>query len=114
MERLAADFPDGDGLVETINESTKAWKVRWQFVPTAVQQPPGHDGGNPQRHGLIKRIYPEEKFGFITDGEGRDWFFHLNHLSDPKQWESLTEGMKVGFAVGNNRTGECAVEVCRT
>jgi LuxR family glucitol operon transcriptional activator len=113
IERLAEGFPDGDGLVETINESTKTSKVKWQLTPGTTVELPAHDGGKPPNQGLIKRIYPGEKFGFITDSEGKDWFFHLSHLLDPKQWESLCEGMRVGFAIGTNRRGECAVGVFR-
>lgn len=113
IERLAKDLPNGDGLVEVISRSAKTSKVKWHLAPDATAKWPARDEGKIRNHGIIKRIFPEEKFGFIADGEGKDWFFHLNHLLDPKQWESLGEGMRVGFSIGTNRRGECAVEIFR-
>lgn len=109
VERLAEDFPDAPGLVDAIQESIKI--LRWQMMPGVVAEIQAHDGSRANSQGFIKKIFPEENFGFITDGEGKDWFFHHSHLIDSKQWESLAQGTKVGFAVGANRKGECAVGV---
>ncbi|MGH9606700.1 MAG: cold shock domain-containing protein [Terracidiphilus sp.] len=111
VERLAEDLPDEEGLVEAIGESTKTSRVRWRqgFAPAVAL--PTRSEPKPKKHGVIKKIFTEQKFGFITDSEGKDWFFHFTHLLYPKQWESLAEGGKVAFAVGANRTGECAAEV---
>ena len=55
----------------------------------------------------------QERFGFINCNDGSRWFFHRNFLKPDTSWESLTAGGRVTFEVGQNSTGECAIEVSR-
>ena len=50
--------------------------------------------------GTIKRLLKSKGFGFITDEDGRDRFFHLLDLSSPDKdrvWWNLLEGTAVTF-----------------
>jgi LuxR family glucitol operon transcriptional activator len=114
IDRLAEAFPYGDGVMETIQELTRSRSVLWHVEPSDLMGSPARESGRTKQFGLVKRIFTEEKFGFITDSEGRDWFFHSNFLLNPKQWDTFAEGTRVGFAVGTNSKGPCAVDVYRT
>jgi LuxR family glucitol operon transcriptional activator len=113
VDRFAEAFPDGERVTQTINEMTRSRALCWRQEPGAFARSPAHEAGTATRFGVVKKMLTEEKFGFITDSEGTDWFFHFNFLSHPSQWEMLTEGTRVGFTVGTNSKGPCAVDVYR-
>jgi ribosomal subunit interface protein len=48
--------------------------------------------------GKVVRLFPEEGFGFITDPEGREIYFHRNAVLDPPGFEKLKVGARVRFA----------------
>lgn len=65
--------------------------------------------------GYIYDYAPIRKIGRIHSKERPDWFFHINHITDP-----VLQGMMetdpehrylVTFDVGRNATGECAVNI---
>ena len=99
--------------METIKELTRSRAISWHTESIAIGGSPACETGKPKRLGVVKKILTEDKFGFITDSEGTDWFFHFNFLLNPGQWEALAEGTRVGFAVGTNSKGPCAVDVYR-
>jgi LuxR family transcriptional regulator, glucitol operon activator len=113
IDRLAEIFPDGESVMETIKELARSQAVPWRPEPSDSARPPAREAARPKQFGIVKKILPEEKFGFITDGEGADWFFHFNFLLSPNQWETLAEGTRVEFALGTNKKGPCAVDVYR-
>jgi len=53
----------------------------------------------------------QARFGFISEVDGRRWFFHRNFLRHGTLWENLAIGKRVAFEIGQNSQGECAVEV---
>jgi len=111
--RLAEVFPDCEKVMEMIKEPTRVPTVLWHVEASDVPGSPVRDSVKLKQFGLVKKIFIEEKFGFISDSEGRDWFFHSNFLLNQKQWDTFGEGTKVGFAVGTNSKGPCAVDVYR-
>ncbi len=60
--------------------------------------------------GKIKKLVLEKGFGFITDSDGTDVFFHKNNLVGIT-FESLTGGEEVTFEVEQNPKGKRAVNV---
>ena len=64
-----------------------------------------------QRAGTIKNVVREKKFGFIREDNGSEWFFHRNHLRQPSQFESIDEGDRVLFKIGENDQGPCAAAI---
>lgn len=60
--------------------------------------------------GKIKKLISERGFGFISDSDGRELFFHQSGLVDVKL-SDLTEGQDVEFEVENSEKGPRAVSV---
>ena len=60
--------------------------------------------------GKIKKLVRERGFGFISDTDGRDLFFHQSSLVDVK-FDALTEEQKVEFEVENSDKGPRAINV---
>ncbi|MEK6727759.1 MAG: cold shock domain-containing protein [Candidatus Omnitrophota bacterium] len=60
--------------------------------------------------GKIKKLISERGFGFISDSDGRELFFHQSGLVDVKL-SDLTESQDVEFEVENSEKGPRAVNV---
>ena len=57
--------------------------------------------------GTVKFYNSSKGFGFITQDEGNDIFFHVSEI----QGEPPQDGDKVEFDVGEGKKGPCAVNV---
>ena len=60
--------------------------------------------------GKIKKVVGERGFGFISDTDGREVFFHQSGLIEA-QFASLKEGDKVEFEIENSPKGPRAISV---
>jgi len=60
--------------------------------------------------GKIKKLIRDRGFGFISDTDGREVFFHQSSLLDV-QFTALKEDQKVEFEVENSEKGPRAVNV---
>jgi CspA family cold shock protein len=60
--------------------------------------------------GTIKKLVRERGFGFISDADGKEVFFHQTGVLDNK-FESLTEGQEVAFDVESSQKGPRAINV---
>ena len=61
--------------------------------------------------GTIARLVKEKGFGFIKrDGQEKDLFFHSNEVVDTT-FDSLNEGDRVSFEVGDSPKGPNATGV---
>jgi len=60
--------------------------------------------------GKIKKIVHDRGFGFISDVDGRELFFHQSGLLDVRL-EELKEGQKVSFEVEQSPKGPRAVKI---
>ena len=60
--------------------------------------------------GQIKKLIRERGFGFISDTDGREVFFHQSSLVDIK-FEALNEGQEVEFEVEKSPKGPRAINV---
>jgi CspA family cold shock protein len=60
--------------------------------------------------GKIKKIVRERGFGFISDTDGREVFFHQSGLVDA-QFGSLQEEQKVEFEIENSPKGPRAIGI---
>lgn len=60
--------------------------------------------------GTIKKLVRERGFGFISDTDGRELFFHQSGLVEAK-YDALTEGQKVTFEVEQSPKGPRAVQI---
>lgn len=60
--------------------------------------------------GKIKKLVSERGFGFISDNDGRDVFFHQSSLIDV-DLNSLQEDQKVEFEVEKSAKGPRAINV---
>jgi CspA family cold shock protein len=54
--------------------------------------------------GKIKKVAPERGFGFISDTEGREMFFHQSSLIDIR-FDELREDQQVEFEVEKSPKG---------
>jgi CspA family cold shock protein len=61
--------------------------------------------------GTIKRVISERGFGFIADGEGKEYFFHKDGLSSSLDFDRLVGGETVEFVVEQGPKGARAVQV---
>ncbi|MFC1675404.1 cold-shock protein [Candidatus Omnitrophota bacterium] len=60
--------------------------------------------------GKIKKIVRDRGFGFISDTDGREVFFHRSGVLDEK-FDSLTEDQEVSFEVEQAEKGPRAINV---
>lgn len=60
--------------------------------------------------GKIKKLVGERGFGFISDTDGRELFFHQSSLIDAT-FSDLSEGKTVEFEVEKTAKGPRAVNV---
>ena len=60
--------------------------------------------------GKIKKLVRERGFGFISDTDGREVFFHQSGLVDAKI-DTLNEEQEVEFEVENSPKGPRAINV---
>ena len=60
--------------------------------------------------GKIKKVIRERGFGFISDTDGRELFFHRSGVLENK-FDSLKEGQEVAFEVEQSQKGPRAINV---
>jgi CspA family cold shock protein len=60
--------------------------------------------------GQIKKLIRERGFGFISDSDGREVFFHQSGLKEAK-FDSLNEGQAVEFEVETSQKGPRAINI---
>lgn len=60
--------------------------------------------------GKIKKVVRERGFGFISDTDGREVFFHQSGLVDV-QFDALKEQDSVEFEIENSPKGPRAISV---
>ncbi len=60
--------------------------------------------------GKIKKIARERGFGFISDTDGRELFFHQSSLTDLK-FEDLREEQEIEFEVEQSPKGPRAINI---
>lgn len=60
--------------------------------------------------GKIKKIVRERGFGFISDADGKEVFFHQSGLIDVS-FDALNEGQEVSYEVEKSPKGPRAVNV---
>ncbi len=69
-----------------------------------------HYERNIMHNGKIKKVIQERGFGFISDSDGRELFFHQSGLVDAK-FMDLKEGQEVEFEVEKSEKGPRAISV---
>jgi len=57
--------------------------------------------------GKVKFFNTSKGFGFITQNEGEDLFFHVSEL----RVDTVHEGDQIEYDVGEGRRGPCAVNI---
>ncbi len=60
--------------------------------------------------GKIKKLVRERGFGFISDTDGREVFFHQSSIIE-KKFDALTEDQKVEFEIEESPKGPRAVSI---
>ncbi len=60
--------------------------------------------------GVIRRVVDGRGFGFVSNGSGRDIFFHYSELSGIN-FQSLKEGQKLIYRVGLGTKGLVAKDI---
>ncbi len=60
--------------------------------------------------GKIKKLVRDRGFGFISDTDGREVFFHQNSLLEAK-FDALNEGQSVSYDIEKSDKGLRAVNV---
>ncbi|MCW6530736.1 cold shock domain-containing protein [Sphingomonas sp. MMSM20] len=89
-------------LIERRDERICAVRVRPSSDSDAAAQ---------TRLGTVKAVLTDKSFGFLTDANGGDLFFHRSNLCDGFTLESLAPGDPVSFVIGRNHKGPIATEV---
>ena len=59
--------------------------------------------------GIVKRVVSDKGFGFISDFEGREYFFHRSEINI--NWDGVFEGQKVSFVEVHSPKGPRAEKV---
>ena len=60
--------------------------------------------------GKIKKLVKDRGFGFISDTDGREVFFHQNSLVEAK-FDALTEEQSVSYDIEKSDKGPRAINV---
>jgi CspA family cold shock protein len=60
--------------------------------------------------GKVKKVVFERGFGFISDTDGREVFFHQSSIIDAK-FSDLTEGQEVEFEIEDTAKGPRAINL---
>ena len=60
--------------------------------------------------GKIKKLVRERGFGFISDTDGREVFFHQSSLVDSK-FEDLSEDQSIEFEIEKSPKGPRAIDI---
>lgn len=63
--------------------------------------------------GLIKTLTPDRGFGFITGGNGTDYFFHRTNFYPKEEFVKLRKGDRVSFEEAMGEKGPYAEDVVR-
>jgi CspA family cold shock protein len=66
--------------------------------------------GGVMHTGKIKKLIKDRGFGFISDTDGREVFFHQSSLVDA-QFDTLTEEQTVTFEIEKSPKGPRAINV---
>lgn len=61
--------------------------------------------------GKVKKLIRERGFGFISDTDGREVFFHQSGLTGEVKFDSLTEEQNVEFDIENSPKGPRAINI---
>lgn len=61
--------------------------------------------------GTIKKVISDRGFGFITDDEAKDYFFHRDGLDAALDFDRLVGGERVEFEIEQSPKGPRAVRV---
>ena len=59
-------------------------------------------------HGVVARLFPEEGYGFIAAGDGREFFFRREGLASDENWRVLAPGAEVRFTEHHGEQGPYA------
>lgn len=62
-------------------------------------------------HGTIHNLAANGNYGFITDLDGKRWFFHAKFMKADSEWNLLEVGSQILFRIGQNAKGLCAVDI---
>ncbi len=87
-----------------------AFKHMERQVKDLVQRQRSEVKNHAEQHALITKLFPEEGYGFITDLQGRDVYFHRNTLVHGA-FEELKIGAEVRFVETHGEKGPQATTV---
>lgn len=130
LQRAGCPLPGGDGIAEdTVIEAMCELFDRFYPDPDNSQlaalergddepEPAPQPASPPPAAAITGYIFdysPFRKIGRIHSEERPDWFFHLNHITDPALTEMLSlepgHRYQVLFEKGHNSNGVCAVNI---
>jgi cold shock CspA family protein/ribosome-associated translation inhibitor RaiA len=94
-------------LSKVIND---AFKHMERQVKDLVQKQRLDVKHHPETHALITKLFPDEGYGFITDLQGRDVYFHRHTLVNG-EFENLKVGAEVRFVETHGEKGPQATTV---
>lgn len=60
--------------------------------------------------GTIKKLLQDRGFGFISDTDGREIFFHYKSLTEAK-FADLKEGQELEYEVEDSNKGPRAIQI---
>jgi cold shock CspA family protein/ribosome-associated translation inhibitor RaiA len=114
--RLVASVPNDTVAVKRWGESVRsllveAFDVLGMQLKEIVKKKQNHKGAKVQgaafdakSSGIIRKLVPEDSYGFIVTDDKRDVFFHANSLRDVAMTD-LTEGDEVLLALEEGDKG---------
>jgi LuxR family glucitol operon transcriptional activator len=113
--RLDIPISGADLLSICNSDACAALAERLPRVLSPVASEFTSDCGNvaavPRYRGTVTWINATGTYGFLVDDQGKQWFWHRNHLRERNLTTMLKEGSELEFAAGANQNGECAVDI---
>ncbi|MFO1464351.1 MAG: hypothetical protein U1F66_11315 [bacterium] len=76
-------------------------------------EPPPEETAEKFPRGRVARFFPQSRYGFIKDRNGRDVYFNLDEVRfvGGKDHRQLQEGVEVGYDLGWTSHGEHVVKM---
>jgi LuxR family transcriptional regulator, glucitol operon activator len=108
---FATEFSEDSDFLAELKNLTDKKLVKWAALDLNVPESETLVIEEGEGVGILKALVSGRDFGFITDDQGNDWFFHRLFLLNQADWLSVQQGARVAFAKGRNHKGPCAVRV---
>jgi len=107
LDQMMAYIDENGNITSTPQDPRRRSAVKIEDIQIGVPQRP--EGDSPLNEGIVEYFNEAKGFGFIVDGNGGKYFFHVNQVLKP-----VAENDKVSFQPEKTPKGWSAIDVRKT